>query len=128
VAQENASRGVSVLVVEDEADVRELIVQHLSDLGCNVHAVSGGPDAVVVLHGEEPVDLLVTDVIMPGGMTGYGIADAAVAVRPGIKVMFVSGYAGTGRAHGHQRHPTAPMLHKPFQRNELLAAVHQALA
>src|SRR5262245_7770598 len=84
-------RGLAVLVVEDEADVREIMVRHLSELGCQVVTASTGLDAISVLHGEAPLDLVVTDVIMPGGMTGYGVADVAVAARPGIKVLFVSG-------------------------------------
>ena len=121
------ARRASVLVVDDDPDVRSLSVRHFSDLGFRVHAATNGPMALEVLAGSEPIDLVFTDVIMPGGMTGYGVADAAVARRPGIKVLFITGYAGTSASHGQLRHPTAPMLHKPFTRKELAAAIHAAL-
>jgi two-component system CheB/CheR fusion protein len=122
------SRGASVLVVDDDAAVRELLVSQLSAIGFRVHAAEDGKSALAVLDGTEPIDLVCTDIMMPGGITGYGVADAAVARRPGIRVMFVTGYAPSGRAHGQQRHPNAPMLCKPFHRAELAAAVLEVLA
>lgn len=117
----------SILLVEDDSEVRSVSLRHLTDFGFQVHAVSHGAAALEVLEGPAPIDLLCTDVIMPGGMTGYGVADAAVARRPGIKALFITGYAGTSASHGQLRHPGAPMLHKPFTRKELAAAIHAAL-
>jgi CheY-like chemotaxis protein len=117
----------TVLVADDDADVRELLVLYLSKMGFQVHAVADGGAAVSVLNGAAPIDLVCTDIMMPGGLTGYGVADAAVARRPGIRVMFVSGYLGTGRAHGQQRHSRAPMLQKPFKREDVVTAVLEAL-
>ena len=117
----------AILLVEDDREVREVSVRHLTDFGFQVHTASNGPAALAFLDGPQPIDLLCTDVIMPGGMTGYGVADAAVARRPGIKVLFITGYAGTSASHGQLRHPGAPMLHKPFTRKELAEAIHTAL-
>jgi CheY-like chemotaxis protein len=120
--------GASVLVVDDDAGMRALLALQLSMIGSRVQAVEDGNAALCVLEGAEPIDLLCTDIIMPGSLTGYGVADAAVAKRPGIRVMFMTGYTPNGRAHGQQRHPTAPMLNKPFQRRELVEAVLAAFA
>jgi two-component system, chemotaxis family, CheB/CheR fusion protein len=126
-AQKSPQGRPSILLVEDDTEVRTVSLRHLTDFGFHVHAVSNGPAAIEVLEGPEPFDLICTDVIMPGGVTGYGVADAAVALRPGIKILFITGYAGTSASHGQLRHPTAPMLHKPFTRKELAAAIHAAL-
>jgi two-component system, chemotaxis family, CheB/CheR fusion protein len=122
----DAFAGATALVVDDDADVRTLLALHFRSIGFRVQAVEDGKAALAVLDGTDAIDVLCTDIIMPGGMTGYGVADAAVARRPGIRVMFVTGYAPSGRAHGQQRHPHAPMLNKPFSRKEFAAAVLEA--
>jgi CheY-like chemotaxis protein len=116
-----------VLVVEDDPDLRHLSALHLTDFGFEVRAVADGPAAVEVLDGPEPIDLVFTDVILPG-MTGYGVADAAVARRPGIKIVFSTGYFGTSASHGQLRHRAAPMLYKPYSRKDLANALHTAFA
>lgn len=122
-----AARRPSVLVVEKDPDVRGQSVHHLTEFGFEVRAVTNGEAAIEVLDSAEPIDLVFTDVIMPGGITGFGVADAAVARRPGIKIMFITGYQGTGTPHGHLRHRGAPLLPKPYTRTELAAAVHAVM-
>ena len=119
-------RRPAALVVDDDPDVRSLSVQRLADLGFRVLAAPNGPAALKLLAGAEPIDLVFTDVIMPGGMTGFGVADAAVARRPGVKIMFTTGYGGTATPHGQLRHMGAPMLHKPYTRKDLARAIQQA--
>jgi CheY-like chemotaxis protein len=116
-----------VLVVEDDPQLRRLSALQLTDLGFDVRVVADGPAAVEVLDGPEPIELVFTDVIMPG-MTGYGVADAAVARRPGIKIVFSTGYFGTSASHGQLRHREAPMLYKPYTRKDLASALHAAFA
>ena len=117
----------SILVVEDEEAVRSIIVHHLTDLGYRVRASANGPEAVAELDGPEPFDLLLTDIVMPGGMSGYEVADAAVSRRPAIKVLLTTGYAGPARSSGAAKHPDAPVLRKPFRKQELAEAVRIAL-
>jgi len=117
----------SILVVEDEDAVRSIMVQHLTDLGYRVRARANGPEAVSELEGPEPFDLLLTDIVMPGGMTGYEVAAAALSRRAAIKVLFTTGYAGPPRSSTASQHPDAPVLRKPFRKQELAEAVRTAL-
>lgn len=117
----------AVLVVEDDDDVRAIVVAHLSDLGYRVHAVANGQDAVAVLEGGAPFDLLLTDVVMPGSMTGYDLADKAVVLRPGIKILLASGYAGPPASARNTKHHSAPVIGKPFRKRDLANAVRAVL-
>ncbi len=85
----------TVLVVDDEPSVRTLISEVLTDLGYAVHVAWDGPSALQILSSLTAVDLLVTDVGMPGGMNGRQLADAARQQRPGLKILFITGYADT---------------------------------
>jgi CheY-like chemotaxis protein len=127
-AQTAVTGSEAILVVEDDDDVRGTVVRHLSELGYRVRAVEDGPAALAALDGPEQVDLLFTDVVMPGGMTGYDVADAALSRRPGIKVLLTTGYAGPPHAAGADRHAGAPLLRKPFRKQELAQAIRAALA
>ena len=85
-----------------------------------------GPAALAILRSDDVFDLLFTDVVMPGGMTGYGLAEAAMKLRPNLKVLFTSGYAaGIGDA-GVQAE-THQVLLKPYVRAELAGQVRAAL-
>jgi CheY-like chemotaxis protein len=85
----------TVLVVDDEPPVRMLISDLLTDLGYSVHVAWDGASALQVMNSLARVDLLVTDVGMPGGMNGWQLAEAARQQRPGLKVLFITGYAAT---------------------------------
>ena len=90
-----AGRGETVLVVDDEAPLRMLIVEVMQELGYETLEAGNGAEALQWLRSERRIDLLVTDVGLPGGMNGRQIADAARGERPEIKVLFVTGYAET---------------------------------
>ncbi|RMS35596.1 PAS protein, partial [Pseudomonas coronafaciens pv. garcae] len=79
--------------VDDEPAVRLLIVELLEDLGYAVLQAERGADALSILQSKTAIDLLVTDVGLPGGMNGRQVADAAREVRPDLKILFVTGYA-----------------------------------
>ena len=84
--------GETILVVEDDAEVRAFVVGTLRDLGYSVVEAKDGPSALDLLEESTSIDLMVTDVIMPGGMTGRQLSDEATRRRPRIKTLFISGY------------------------------------
>ncbi|CAH1654760.1 PAS domain-containing sensor histidine kinase [Chelatococcus asaccharovorans] len=107
------ARGETVLVVEDDPRVRRVTVSRLRDLGYDVLEAENGPVALERLRHHEKIALVFTDMVMPGGMTGSDLAKAAEVLRPGIKLMFTSGYAEPDLV---LRHPasSAQWLMKPY--------------
>jgi CheY-like chemotaxis protein len=87
------ARGETVLVVEDEPRVRRLTVKRLQDLGYSILEAADGPQALRVLEERSDIDLVFTDIILPNGLTGADVARYVHENRPGIKVLFTSGYA-----------------------------------
>ena len=85
--------GETVLVVEDEPRVRRLTVTRLRDLGYAVLEAANGPEALELVQQHPEIDLVFTDVVMPGGMTGADIARKIQAKQPDVKILFTSGYA-----------------------------------
>ncbi|ALN74966.1 ATP-binding protein [Aureimonas sp. AU20] len=101
-ASPRTGAGETVLVIDDEPLVRMLVVDVLEDLGYSAIEAADGPEGLEILRSGIGVDLLVTDVGLPKGMNGRQVADAARALRPGLKVLFVTGYAETAvLSHGH---------------------------
>lgn len=82
-----------LLVVEDEALVRELIVLELEDAGYAVVEAEDGPTAIRLLETHDDIALLFTDIRLPGGLTGWDIAEKARALRPGLPVIYTTGYS-----------------------------------
>jgi PAS domain S-box-containing protein len=117
----------TVLVVEDQDEVRRLIVAVLEAAGFNVLEAAGG-DAALSLSRRyaETIHLLITDLIMPG-MNGKQIADLLVPMRPGMKVLYISGYSGDVLTRRGVPAPDFPYLVKPFTPQALSARVHQVL-
>lgn len=109
-----AEDGETVLVVDDEPTVRMLVTEVLADLGYTAIEAADGPAALKILNSDARIDLLVTDVGLPGGMNGRQVADAGRAVRAGLKVLFITGYAENAvLSHGHLD-PGMHVLTKPF--------------
>ena len=110
------SRTETVLVVEDSAEVRAYSAEVLRELGYRVLEAHDGPSALAVL--ERPagarVDLLFTDVILPSGMTGVTLAERARTLRPGLKVLFTTGYARSAAHHSGRVDPGVELIAKPF--------------
>ncbi|GAA0919649.1 PAS domain S-box protein [Virgisporangium aurantiacum] len=120
-------RGATVLVAEDEPALREVTQRILYRGGYQVLTASNGADALqLLLDHPGPIDLLLTDVIMPG-MLGKDLADAVEAAQPGIKVVFMSGYAQPVLTSHGTLPPGVHLLEKPFTGRELLQALHQQL-
>jgi signal transduction histidine kinase len=112
-----------LLIVDDDADVREIVTGFLSDLGYNVHEATHGQAALDILDKFAP-DLLIVDFAMPD-MNGAEIAGAARQRHPGMQILFVSGFSDSAALEAAVG--TAPLLRKPFRPIELAAAVRSAL-
>ena len=123
-----ADAGETILVVDDEPTVRMLLTEALGDLGYTLIEAADSLAGLKVLRSDVHIDLLITDVGLPGGMNGRQLADAAREVRPGLKTLFVTGYAE--HAVFEPRHLGVGMevLTKPFTIDALLTRVRELLA
>jgi len=106
--------GETVLVVDDEADIRMLIVEALTENQYNVLEAGDGVVALKILESDKRIDLLVTDVGLPGGMNGRQVADAGRGLRPTLKVLFITGYAENAAVGNGHLEPGMEILTKPF--------------
>ena len=116
----------SVLVVEDDEAVRAHSVDVLRELGYRVLEAADGPAALRTLE-REAVDLLFSDVVLAGGMTGAQLAREAVALRPGLRVLFTTGYARNAIVHHGRLDPGVQLITKPFTYVDLAARVREVL-
>ncbi|MEX1198917.1 MAG: ATP-binding protein [Pseudohongiellaceae bacterium] len=116
-----------VLLVEDDALVRQFTHDQLSALGYRVRAAADGLEAKAILESDERIDLLLTDVIMPGGISGHELAQLAVQLRPGLKVLYMSGYTENAIVHHGRLDAGVHLLSKPFRRAELARKVREVL-
>jgi len=122
-----AEAGETVLVVDDEPTVRMLVAEVLTDLGYTALEAVDGPAGLKILNSDLRVDLLITDVGLPGGMNGRQVADAARGVRPGLKVLFITGYAENAvLSHGHLD-PGMHVLTKPFAMDVLASRIRDLM-
>jgi PAS domain S-box-containing protein len=128
-ATETSQRGAeTVFIVEDDPFVRSYAVMSLQSLGYQVTAAVDGNDALRKLGTDIPVDLLFTDIVMPGGINGWELADMARRARPNLRVLLTSGYAlETLTAQGHLRDGSF-ILTKPYRKAELARRLREALA
>ncbi len=118
----------TVLVVEDDDLVRRFAREQLESLGYRVVEASDGPSALAAIEREAVVDLLFTDIIMPGGMNGRELADQVREHRPGIKVLFTSGYSDNAIAHQGRLDPDVQLLSKPYRRADLARRIRDVLS
>jgi PAS domain S-box-containing protein len=116
-----------ILLVEDDDIVRSFVCGELEELGYTVVGVADGPRAMRALQREGEFDLLFTDVIMPGGMNGRELAEAARALRPDLPVLFTSGYTEDALVDHGRLEGGVHLLHKPYRRAELAAKIRQVL-
>jgi CheY-like chemotaxis protein len=113
-----AASGEVVLVVEDEPAVLEMAVESLGELGYRTLTATRASEALERLGGCERVDILFSDVVMPGGMNGVQLSVQARRLRPGLRVLLTSGYTGTALDE-HAVPADLPLLSKPYRREEL---------
>lgn len=108
-----------VLVVEDEALVRQHVVAQLKVFGYQVTEAASALQAYEIIKNDPDIDLLLTDMVMPGGMNGKQLADAALQIRPDLKVLFTTGYTEDAIFQERQSNPRVHLLQKPYRRGEL---------
>jgi diguanylate cyclase (GGDEF)-like protein len=123
-ARKTAGKGI--LVVDDEAEIRELVAEWLTDSGYAVRTADNARNALQLLENDAAIDLIFTDIVMPGGLDGFDLSRQADVIRPGIKVLYMSGFAATQVARA-RRGEVARVLHKPFRLNHVLESVAYAL-
>lgn len=116
-----------ILVVDDDEDVLFLAASYLSGCGYTVIQARSGAEGLEILRGPARVDLLLTDLVMPGGLDGFDLARAGRALRPQLKVLFTSGYSRQA-LEGKAGIECGGLLRKPWRLQELDAGVRQALA
>jgi CheY-like chemotaxis protein len=117
-----------ILVVDDDAAVRATVIMQIERLGYAVREADGAQAALLIIDGPERIDLLLTDVVMPGGMNGKELAVEARLRRPGLPILFTSGYPGTSRDNGVAFAADDVVLGKPYRRRDLARALRQVLA
>jgi PAS domain S-box-containing protein len=121
-----AQDGEVVLVVEDDAIVRGLIVDVLGELGYRALEAGDGPSALRILDSAQPIDLLVTDIGLPG-LNGRQVADAGRARRPGLKTLFMTGYAETAASASGFLEPGMALMTKPFAMDTLAKRIREMI-
>ncbi|WP_404367935.1 PAS domain-containing protein [Sphingomonas sp. MMS24-J45] len=126
-AIEPEGAGETVLLVDDEPAVRMLVSEVLGDLGYTVIAAETGGEALELLVAARRVDLLITDVGLPGGMNGRQVADAVRAVRADLPVLFITGFAENAVVGDGPLEPGMALIAKPFGMDTLAARVREML-
>ena len=121
------ARGEKVLVLEDDPSVRELAVTMLKGLGYDVLEAGTGQAALEVLQVNQDIHILLSDVVLPGGMSGPALAEQAKDLHPDLKVLFMSGYAEKAIYHNQSLANGADLLNKPFRKRELALRVREVL-
>jgi PAS domain S-box-containing protein len=121
-----AQAGETVVVIEDELAVRELVLDVLSDLGYHALEAVDGPSGLKILQSDARIDLLVTDVGLPG-MNGRQVAEAARQARPDLKVLFITGYAENAAITNGFLAPGMEMMTKPFAVEALAARIRDMI-
>ena len=119
--------GETILVVEDDLLLRGFVVAQLHSLGYRTAAVGDGREALEYVESGQPFDLLFTDVVMPGGMTGRQLADEVSSRQPGTKILYTSGYTENAIVHHGRLDQGVMLLSKPYRKSELARLVRLAL-
>ena len=123
----NTELGCTVLVVDDEEDLLEIAKAYLAEMEFTSFQALDGASALEILTTHPEIDLLVTDIVMPGGMNGVELVEKARALRPDLKIIYSSGFPAEALAERSMSLVDGPLLHKPYQRNEFTAMIHRVM-
>jgi PAS domain S-box-containing protein len=116
----------TILVVDDSSEMRQVAARHLRSVGYHVLCAENGPAALAQLQAGGSVDLLFTDIAMPEGMSGFQLAATARQIRPGLRVLYTTGYAGISQPDMTPRWQEC-LIRKPYRRQELAEKIRAAL-
>ena len=116
-----------ILVVEDQADVRAITVDMLVELGYEVAEATKGSEAIRLLQSTPDFHLLLTDLVLPGGMNGRYLAGKVRQLNPAIKILYMSGYADNAFSAPTRQKGDTALLAKPFGKADLAQAVRNSL-
>jgi PAS domain S-box-containing protein len=117
----------SILIVDDEVTLLHLADEYLSDLGYRTRLAETAAQALAILVGDEQIDLLFSDVVMPGGMNGYELAQQAVEMQSGLKVLLTSGFTSKTIANNDLAQFSAHLLSKPYRKAKLAQRIRLVL-
>jgi CheY-like chemotaxis protein len=117
----------TILVVEDNAGLRRIVVRQLSEAGYHVLQAPDAAAAIALIDGTEQIHLLLSDIVMPGEMDGRDLARESVQLRPLINVLLTSGFPDARLPGPGSRSPGSRLLIKPYRKDELLRAVREAI-
>ena len=117
--------GQTILLVEDDPRLRTIAVELIGSLGYRVHDAGDGSSALALLKNIGPVDLLLTDVGLPGGMSGPEVARAAAEWQPGIPTLYMSGYTGDDMVGATEI--SQDVLAKPFRKEQIARRIREVL-
>ncbi len=123
----HARPGATALVVDDEPDLLEVAATYLQEMGYRVLTAPDGPAALRTLSREPTVDLLVTDVVMPGGMNGVKLSQQVRKRRPEVRVVFTSGFPSQALSERRRTRVEGPLVNKPYQRREFVSVLNQVM-
>jgi CheY-like chemotaxis protein len=116
----------NILFVDDDPSMRELVRRVLEHRGYFVHAVPTAEVALVLLREEVPFHLLITDIVMPGGMNGFELADAAKQLQPGLRILYLTGFVNLPRRRLAELQ--GKLVHKPVLPAQLEREIRELLA
>jgi CheY-like chemotaxis protein len=120
--------GETVLVIDDEPTIRMLVAEVLQEHGYTAIGADNGPNGLRILQSERRIDLLITDVGLPGGLNGRQVADAARKTRPGLKVLFITGFAENAVVGDGRLAAGMAVMTKPFLLSTLSQKVRDLIA
>jgi CheY-like chemotaxis protein len=122
-----AASGKTVLVIEDEAVVRAVVIEMLAEQGYRTLEAVDGPTGVKILRSSERIDMLVTDIGLPG-MNGRQVADQARETRPGLRILFITGYAESAAISEGFLQPGMELITKPFDLDHLAQRIRAMIS
>jgi PAS domain S-box-containing protein len=117
----------TVLVVDDEVDLLEIATAYLAEMGFTSCEAKDGASALDILAQRPDIDLMVTDIVMPGGMNGVELVQKARVLYPNLKIIYSSGFPAEALAERSMSLVDGPLLHKPYQRGEFAAIIHRVM-